>query len=199
MPDSATPSDDPPPPDRDLTSDLDPAGDHLPAIYDELRALAGSYMSNKPSGHTLQPTAIVHEAYLRLAQKGTIHVNSKTHFFSLAAQAMRWVLADHARHRTAKKRGGQANRITLDESLTPAEDAPEIDIEALNAALVDLGEKDPRAARIVELRFLAGLSIADTAQAMELSVGTIKNEWRWVRTWLLDRLGIAQPTPKPAQ
>lgn len=191
-----SPPDDPSPANR-RTSPDDPAGEYLPAIYDELRALAGSYMSNKPRGHTLQPTALVHEAYMRLAEKSTLNVKSKTHFFSLAAQAMRWVLADYARHRTADKRGGQWSKITLNEALTPSPDSAQIDIEALTVALDELGTRDPRAARIVELRFLAGLSIADTAAAMNLSAGTIKNEWRWVRTWLLDRLGLAESTSPP--
>ena len=160
----------------------------LPAIYDELRSLAGSYMAHRRRDQTLQPTALVHEAYLRLAEGHKVDVKSRTHFFAMAAQAMRWVLADHARQRCADKRGGDWHRVTLNESLTPDKAHAELDTTALLDLLDALSRKDERAARIVELRFLAGLSIAETAQALSLSEGTIKNEWRWVRAWLIEQL-----------
>jgi len=160
----------------------------LPAIYDELRSLAGSYMARRRRDQTLQPTALVHEAYLRLAEGHKVDVKSRTHFFAMAAQAMRWVLADHARQRGADKRGGGWHRVTLNESLTPDKAHAELDTTTLLDLLDALSSKDERAARIVELRFLAGLSIAETAQAMNLSEGTIKNEWRWVRAWLIEQL-----------
>ena len=160
----------------------------LPAIYDELRSLAGSYMARRRRDQTLQPTALVNEAYLRLAEGHQVDVKSRTHFFAMAAQAMRWVLADHARQRCADKRGGNWNRVTLNESLTPDKAHAELDTTTLLDLLEALSRKDPRAARIVELRFLAGLSIAETAEALSLSEGTIKNEWRWVRAWLIEQL-----------
>lgn len=166
----------------------------LPAIYDELRALAASYMSRRRPDQTLQPTALVHEAYMRLAEGHKVDVKSRTHFFAMAAQAMRWVLADHARQRCADKRGGDWRRVTLNESLTPDKAHAELDTTTLLDVLDALSKKDARAARIVELRFLAGLSIAETAQAMELSEGTIKNEWRWVRAWLIEQLAQERTT-----
>ncbi len=178
-----------PAPELDEAADAaDAAARVLPAIYDELRALAGSYMSKRRRDQTLQPTALVHEAYLRLAEGHKVDVKSRTHFFAMAAQAMRWVLADHARQRCADKRGGDWHRVTLNESLTPDKAHAELDTTTLLDLLESLSKKDARAARIVELRFLAGLSIAETAQAMNLSEGTIKNEWRWVRAWLIEQL-----------
>lgn len=164
----------------------------LPAIYNELRALAASYMSRRRPGETLQPTALVHEAYLRLAEGHSIDVRSRTHFFAMAAQAMRWVLADHARQRGADKRGGEWHRITLNEAITPGGGDRELDTVTLLDLLETLSKRDARAARIVELRFLAGLSIAETAEALNLSEGTIKNEWRWVRAWLIEQLAPRQ-------
>lgn len=160
----------------------------LPAIYGELRALAASYMSRRRPGETLQPTALVHEAYLRLAEGHSIDVRSRTHFFAMAAQAMRWVLADHARQRGADKRGGDWRRVTLNEAITPGGSDRELDTTTLLDLLDTLSKRDARAARIVELRFLAGLSIAETAEALSLSEGTIKNEWRLVRAWLIEQL-----------
>jgi len=160
----------------------------LPAIYNELRALAARYMSRRRPGETLQPTALVHEAYLRLAEGHSVDVRSRTHFFAMAAQAMRWVLADHARQRGADKRGGGWHRVTLNEAITPGGSDRELDTTTLLDLLDTLSKRDARAARIVELRFLAGLSIAETAEALSLSEGTIKNEWRWVRAWLIEQL-----------
>ncbi len=161
--------------------------DLVPQLYDELRRLAAAYMRRQPQGHTLQPTALVNEAYLKLAAGHGLAFADRASFFGLAAKAMRQLLVDHARARHAAKRGGDALRVTLDEGIAEAP-AREVDFEQLDAALSELGRLDERQARIVELRFFAGLGIEETATALALSPATVKREWATARAWLHRRL-----------
>ncbi len=159
-----------------------------PDIYDELRRLAQHYMGRAHHPQvTIQPTAIVHEAFVRLVDHQSLNEHSKTHFFAVAANAMRYVLADYARKRHAEKRGGNADRVTMHSGISE-EDASPLDALALHDALSALEAKDGRTYQVVELRFFAGLSIEQTAQLLNVSPGTVKNEWRWARAWLKDQL-----------
>ena len=159
----------------------------MPVVYDELRRLAGSYMQRERADHTLETTALVHEAYLRLAGRTHPSWHDRTHFFAVAAQLMRRILVDHARGHGAAKRGcGQAN-LPLDGDALPA-GARSADLIALDDALTDLGAVDPRKAHIVELRFFGGLTIEETASILELSTATVVNETRLARAWLYDEM-----------
>lgn len=162
-----------------------------PDIYEELRRLAESYMAR---GHhpqiTLQPTALVNEAFIRLVDHKSLDVRSRAHFFAIAANAMRYILADYARKRNAEKRGGHAQRVTLHSGIMGSDDEP-FDAVALHEALEQLEARDTRAYQIVELRFFAGLGIEQTAQVLGISPRTVKNEWRWARVWLHDQLSAA--------
>lgn len=155
----------------------------LPLIYEQLRAIAQQRMSGERSGHTLQATALVHEVYLKLMGNGDAEWASRAHFFHAAAQAMRRILIEHARQRGRLKRGGEFKRQSLERVDLAVEEDPE-SILALDAAICRLEEKDERAARIVKLRFFAGLSIEETAEAVGLSERTVKREWTYARAWL---------------
>ena len=160
------------------------AMDHLvPAVYDELRGLAGRYLQNERNDHTLQPTALVHEAYLKLVDQTRADLQGRTHFFALAAGAMRRILVDHARKHRAQKRGGDQHRITLDEGLV-ADSRRQEDVLALEEALVKLAQLDPRQARMVEQRFFGGLSVAETAIVLGMSKRSAEREWTMIRSWL---------------
>jgi RNA polymerase sigma-70 factor (ECF subfamily) len=161
--------------------------DLLPRVYDELRALADAYMRRERAGHTLQPTALVHEAFLRLLRLPPGSVQNRVHFFALAAQAMRRILADHARRHRAAKRGGNAVRVPLElvEGGAPAAPAgDDVAADDLDAALEDLAKLDERQARVVELRFFGGLSIEETAEVLAVSPATVKRDWLVARAWL---------------
>jgi len=151
-------------------------------VYNELRRLARSYLQRERSDHTLQSTALVHEAYLRLVDQNVSWQN-RAHFFGIAAQMMRRVLVDHARSRNAAKRGDGVCRVTLDEDLVGANQR-DVDVIALDQALTDLAAFDPQQSRIVELRFFAGLSIEDTAEALKISPATVKREWAMAKAWI---------------
>jgi len=155
-------------------------------VYWDLRALANSGMRRERSGHTLQPTALVNEAFLKLEPSRSAWQNRR-HFFGAAAQAMRRILVDHAREKHADKRGDGLERVTLT-GLDIGVPEVEVDVLAVNAALDQLGGEDPRLAELVNLRFFAGLSIAETAEAMDLSVATVKRDWAFARAWLLERI-----------
>jgi RNA polymerase sigma factor (TIGR02999 family) len=155
----------------------------VPLVYDELRELARRFLGQERVGHTLQPTALVHEAYARLIDQDRVHWQGRTHFFAVAAQAMRRVLVDHARKRHAARRGGPALRVTLADSLLPA-DRHDVDLIGLHEALTALGELDARHARIVELRYFGGLSIEETAEELSISLATVKRDWTLARAWL---------------
>jgi RNA polymerase sigma factor (TIGR02999 family) len=162
----------------------------LPLVYDELRAMAGHYLGDERAGHTLQPTALVHEAFLRLQQQSRVSWQGRTHFLALGAQAMRRILIDHARGRGRAKRGG-GRRVPL-EGLDPAAPVPASDLLALSEALERLAELDPRQARVVELRCLGGLSMDEVAAALGVSKRTAEGDWKMARAWL--RLALREGT-----
>jgi RNA polymerase sigma factor (TIGR02999 family) len=160
----------------------------LPLVYDELRRVAQRYFRRERSDHTLQPTALVHEAYLRLVDQRNVQWQNRAHFMGVAAQAMRRILVDRARAHHAAKRGGEQVRVAIDEA-AGAGDPPLVDYLALDEALTKLAALDPQQSRIVELRYFGGLTIEETAEALELSPMTIKREWRIARAWLHCEMG----------
>lgn len=165
------------------------AGNHealeqlIPLIYRELRHLAHNCLYRERSGHTLQTTALVHEAYLKLIDQREARWQNRAHFFAIAAQAMRRILVDSARRHTALKRGGQAENLSLDEAANISEQSDPI-LLPLDEALNNLAAIDPRQSRIVELRFFGGLTIEETAEVMKLSPDTVKRDWAMARAWL---------------
>ncbi len=159
----------------------------LPQLYDELRRLAARAMSTERRDHTLQPTALVHEAYLKLSQIADLELGGRPQLYVLAARAMRQILVDHARARFTAKRGGLALRVTLD-GAQPSVPATAFDLLALDQALARLGEIDPRQEEIVTLRFLAGLSVEEAARALGVSPTTVKRESAMARAWLYREL-----------
>lgn len=162
----------------------------LPTIYDELRRQAARAMRHEPSENTLQPTALVHEAYLRLVDQRRVEWKNRAHFFGVAAQLMRRILVDHARARHAKKRGGGMQRLTLSD-VDGAASENAIDVLALHEALDALAALDPLQARLVELRYFSGLNIEETAAALDVSPATVKREWAVARAWLRRELSTA--------
>ena len=163
--------------------DDDAAAELLPLIYGELHRIAQARMAALRPGTTLQPTALIHEAYLRLIGDDKPGWNSRAHFFGAAAQAMRQILVDEARRKASLKRGGGRRRLDLDD-VEPAVAPPSIDILALDEALKRLERDDPRAARIAMLRYFAGMTVRETAAALDISVPTVEREWRFTRTLL---------------
>lgn len=158
-------------------------------LYAELRALAGAAMQREGSGHTLQPTALVHEAWMRLADPAALEVRDRAHFFALAARAMRHILTDHARRRLAERRGGGRALVEVGEDLRdPTRVFDGIDLLALDEALTKLGTESEQAARVVELLFFAGLTGEEAADALGVSPRTVDREWRFARAWLLHAL-----------
>ncbi|MFM9995663.1 MAG: sigma-70 family RNA polymerase sigma factor [Phycisphaerales bacterium] len=170
--------------DRTATDEL------FPLVYDELRALAARTLDGERIGHTLQPTALVNEAYLRLVGPADAGWQSRAHFFGAAAKAIRRILTDHARTKGRLKRGGgrAGGRIPLDEALVVGDDTVP-DLVALDEALERLGAMDAQKARVVELRFFAGLSVEDVARALGVSESTVARDWRFARVWLHKELG----------
>lgn len=159
------------------------ADDLLPLVYDELRALAKARMAREAPGQTLQATALVHEAYLRLIGDADPGWNGRGHFFGAAALAMRRILVEQARRKGRLKHGGDRRRIEIDDAGLAIE-PPGADVLAVDRAVQRLEVEDPRKGRIVNLRYFAGLTAKETAAAMELSVGTIEREWRFIKAWL---------------
>jgi RNA polymerase sigma-70 factor, ECF subfamily len=156
----------------------------VPLVYDELRRLARRCLAGRPKdNNTLQSTALVHEAYLRLVGRNEVHWQNRVHFFAVAARLMRGILVDHARMRHASKRGGTNLTLTLDDALAPAKQR-EVDLVALDDALNALAALDPKQGQLVELRFFAGLSIEDTSHVLGISPATVKREWATARAWL---------------
>ena len=160
----------------------------FPYIYDELRKLAGGYLRRERQDHTLQPTALVHEAYMKLIDQNRVKWQNRAHFFGVAAQIMRRILLDHARSRFAEKRGGTAEKLALEEGVQIAAEGKDSQLIALDEALNELAKFDPDKARIVELRFFGGLSIEETAEVMQMSAPTINRHWKLARAWLESRL-----------
>jgi len=160
----------------------------LPALYRELRALAGSYFQLQDPDHTLQPTALVHEVFIKLTGAKDADWKSRAHIFATAARAMRQILINHAQSKKAVKRGGGKQRVTLSGLVTPPHEESEIDLTDLGEALNKLTELSPRQARIVEMRFLAGLSEIEIAHVLDVSSRTVRREWRMARAFLKSEL-----------
>ena len=167
--------------------------DHLvPRVEAELRRLARIYMSRERKDHTLQPTAVVNEVFVRLVDANNIRWNDRAHFFGICARLMRRVLVDHARSRGYQKRGGGAQRVTLDERALAA--APmDVNLIALDQALEQLAAVDERKVRVIEMRFFGGLSVEDTATALGVSTDTVKRDWRIAKLWLLNAIKKGAP------
>ena len=165
----------------------------MPLVHDELRRLARRYMRRERPGHTLQATALVNEAYLRLIEVKQVQWHNRAHFFALSARVMRRILVDAARARGQDKRGGGARHVTLDEALVvSAQSRP--DLVALDAALRALEAIHPRKGQVVEMKFFGGLSVDETAQAMHVSPDTVKRDWRFAKLWLMRELSRADAT-----
>jgi RNA polymerase sigma factor (TIGR02999 family) len=178
------------------TDDPATAEELVPVVYDELRALARRQLSREARNPTLHTTELVHEAYLRLARGGGVTDRGRAYFFAAAAQAMRRVLIDSARRRTASKRGGDPTRVTFADDLS-AVDAYAVELLDLDRALSDLEAKHPRAARVVECRFFGGLTVEDTAATLEISPRTVKSDWALARAWLHRALSQREGGPLP--
>lgn len=166
----------------------------MPLVYGELHRLAERAMRGERHDHTLQTTALVHEAYLRLSAGGSPKLTDRVHFFAVAARVMRRVLVDHARGLTAQRRGGGAARVPLSAG-DAREEAPPVDLLDLDEALEALARRDPRKARVVELRYFAGLTAAETAEVLAVSEPTVRLDARLARAWLLRRLDGAPALP----
>jgi RNA polymerase sigma factor (TIGR02999 family) len=163
----------------------------LPVVYDELREIAGAHLRGERQGHTLQATALVHEAYLRLGGGEHPAWDSRAHFFHAAGEAMRRILVEYARSRGRKKRGGGRIQVELDEAHLADWPAPD-EILAVDEAVRRLEEQDGRAAQVVRLRYFAGLEVKETAQAMDLSERTVMREWAYAKAWLRDALSESE-------
>jgi RNA polymerase sigma-70 factor, ECF subfamily len=155
----------------------------MPLVYDELRRLARRYMGRERRGHTLQTSALVNEAYLRLVDQCEVRWQSRAHFFGIAAQMMRRILVDHARRRGYEKRGGGALQVSLDEAMIVSQERA-AEVVALDEALRALAEIDGRKSQVVELRFFGGLSIEEAAEVLQVSPGTVMREWTLAKAWL---------------
>jgi RNA polymerase sigma factor (TIGR02999 family) len=164
----------------------------IPLVYNELRSLAQHYLRRERSNHTLQSTALVHEAYVRLAGTDPPALQNRSHFFGVAARLMREILVDHARAQRTAKRGGDACTLALDEALNVA-GRTDVDVLMLDEALKELARLDERQSRIVELRFFTGLSIDETADVMDVSAATVSREWTTARAWLHRELSGRRP------
>jgi len=158
----------------------------IPLVHEELRRLAHRYMRGERAGHTLQTTALVNEAYMRLVDVERIEWRDRGHFFAMAATLMRRILVDHARDRHRDKRGGGVVLTSLGDKAIAA--SPSLDVLALDEALARLSDMDPQQARIVELRFFAGMTIEETADALDISPATVKRDWTWAKAWLHHQL-----------
>lgn len=161
-----------------------------PLVYDELRRLARSYMKREPKGHTLQTTALINEAYVRMVDQKNVHWQNRSHFFAISAQIMRRILVDHARRYLHAKRGGGARRISLDEAMLVAKERSE-EVLMLDQALADLARLDPRRSQVVELRYFAGLTNQEIASILKISENTVMRDWNLARAWLYQQLGGA--------
>jgi RNA polymerase sigma factor (TIGR02999 family) len=168
----------------------------FPLVYAELRRVAAREMRSERQGRTLQTTALVHEAYLRLLKDASLSFESRAHFLGIAARAMREILIERSRARAARKRGGQAVRVTLDDLVVRTPE-PSIDVLALDEALQRLAKLDQRHARVVELRYFGGLSVQETAAAMALSPATVKRAWTLARAWLFRELAGSAASGSP--
>jgi RNA polymerase sigma factor (TIGR02999 family) len=162
----------------------------MPLVYDELRRQASRFLRKERAGHTLQTTALIHEAYLKLIGQDNIEWQNRSHFYAIASQAMRRILVDHARTRGREKRGGAAADLPLDEALAVGTTPKSVDLVALDQALERLGEMDPRQVKVVELRYFSGLSIDETAEVLGVSNATVRNDWNMARAWLRQQISL---------
>lgn len=158
-----------------------------PLVYDELRRIAHRYVQRERNGHTLQTTALVNEAYLRLAGQQQIDWQNRAHFFAVTAQVMRHILIDHARRRHYAKHGGDARRVSLEDAAVMSQERA-AELIALDEALDDLAKLDQRKSRVVELRYFGGLSLEETAEVLEVSLMTVRRDWRAAKAWLFRRM-----------
>ncbi len=156
----------------------------IPLLYEELRAIAAQCLKTERRGHTLQPTALVHEAFLKLVDQKNADYRSRGHFMAIAAMVMRRILVSHAEKRSAAKRGGGAARVPLDEGLG-ASGEKGVDLVALDEAMNKLARRDPRKAKVVEQRFFAGIEMSQIAENLGVSLSTVKRDWEYARTWLM--------------
>lgn len=163
----------------------------LPVVYAEMKRLAAGYLRNERAGHTLQPTALAHEAYLKLVVQRDVTWQSRAHFLGVAAQAMRRILVDHARKRNAQRRGGGRSAIELDDALMPGVERP-IEFVELDEAMQRLAQLSERQSRVVELRYIGGLTIDETAEVLGTSPITVKRDWALARAWLYRELGAGR-------
>lgn len=161
-----------------------------PLVYEELRRLARSYMKRERKGHTLQTTALINEAYVRMVDQRNVHWQNRSHFFAISAQIMRRILVDHARRYLHAKRGGGAQKISLDEVLIVAKERSE-EVLMLNEALSNLARLDPRRCQVVEMRYFAGLNNQEIASVLKISENTVMRDWNLARAWLYQQLSEA--------
>ncbi len=161
-------------------------------VYSELRRIAANYMRRERADHTLQATALVHEAYMQLVDQTRVNWQSRAHFFGVAAQLMRRILVDHARNQGAQKRGGNAQVLNIEDSIGIAS-VPEVAFDELDEALNRLQQLDPDQAKLVELRFFGGLTVEEAAEVMGISTATVEREWRMARAWLHQQLTAQRP------
>jgi RNA polymerase sigma-70 factor, ECF subfamily len=178
--------------------DQDALAELIPQIYDELRKLASCYLQGERLDHTLQTTALVHEAYFRLVGQKQVEWNSRNHFFGVAAQMMRRILVDHARKHDAFKRGGSFTRISLDEAAVFSREKPR-ELIAVDELLDRLASLDPEGSRVVELRFFAGLSLEETAEITGLSIAKVRRDWGVAKAWFTREIGKLNDTQPGTQ
>ena len=169
------------------SGDVAARDDVIRGVYQELRRMADRYLRLESPGHTLQPTALVHEAYMRLIDQTQVSWQNRAHFFGVAAQMMRRILVDHARTKQRDKRGGPARKLSLNEVMNVAK-GPAADLVALDAALESLAQIDPRKSRVIELRFFGGLSVEETAEVLEVSPQTVLRDWKLAKAWLYQEM-----------
>jgi len=155
----------------------------MPVVYDELRRQAARYLRREQPGHTLQTTALIHEAYVRLVDQRNVQWQNRAHFFGIAAQMMRRILVDHARTKKRAKRGGSDIKVSLDDA-TVAVKGQDLDVVAVDEALTRLAKIDEQQSRVVELRFFSGLTVEETAEVMGISPATVKRDWSMAKAWL---------------
>ena len=155
----------------------------VPVVYEELRRQAARYLKRERPGHTLQTTALIHEAYIRLIDQKNVHWQNRAHFYAISAKLMRRILVDHARSRQAAKRGGSDIKLPLEEAMS-APEGREVDIVALDEALERLAAIDPQQSRVVELKFFSGMSVEETAEVLGVSTRTVKRDWNVAKAWL---------------
>lgn len=168
--------------------DKDTLDEVFPIVYAELRRVAAHQLSNEKANHTLQPTALVHEAYLRLLEQHSVDWQNRTHFFSIAAEMMRRILVNHAIEKKAQKRGSGETLLSLDEISGASAKLPTVDLILLDEALKRLAEFDPQQAKIIELRFFGGLTIEEVASVLQISESTVNREWRSAKAWIMSQI-----------